>query len=371
MIIKNGNIFGKDGRFQKGNLHIQGEKIVNKSEEGRAVDATDLYVIPGLIDTHIHGCMGHDFCEGTHEAIEVMGKYLLSQGITAFLPTTMSLNEKQLEKIFESYGSYKYQEGALPIGIHMEGPFFEDGKKGAQNGAYLKNADQRLYEKLQSLSKNNIKIVSLSPVVKGALAFIERNKDKVVLSLAHTTADYELASKAFSKGAKRVTHLYNGMITPNHRKPGVAGAAFDYPETYVELICDGIHVHESVIRSTFAMYTDERIVLISDNMMAAGMKDGSYELGGQKVEVKGPKALLKDGTIAGSVTNLMQCMRNAVDFGIPLESAIKAVTINAAKSIGVIDQMGSLECGKLANIVLLDKNLQAKAVYIKGIEFKF
>lgn len=370
MIIKNGNIFDKNGHFQKGDLYIQGEKIVNKGEDDEVVDATDLYVIPGLIDTHIHGSMGHDFCEGTHEAIEAMSKYLASQGITAFLPTTMSLDEKQLEKIFKSYGSYDNQEGAMPIGIHMEGPFFEEGKKGAQNSDYLQKADQGLYEKLQSLSNNNIKVVSISPVVEDALTFIEKNKAQVVLSLAHTTADYQLASEAFKKGAKRVTHLYNGMNTMSHREPGIVGAAFDNPKIYVELICDGIHVHPSVIRSTFAMYTDERVVLISDNMMAAGMQDGCYELGGQKVEVQGSKALLKDGTIAGSVTNLMQCMRNAVDFGIPLESAIKTVTINAAKSIGMIEKMGSLECGKLANIVLLDKKLNVKAVYIKGKEVK-
>ena len=378
MIIKNADIFTGDGSFKKGNLHLQGAYIESVEIEEQAeqigaacegeeiIDAEGLYVIPGLIDTHIHGCNGHDFCEGTKEALDCMCNHLATQGITAFLPTSMSLGENTLSDIFKHYGEYTYSGGALPVGIHMEGPFFDAEKKGAQNGNYLKTANTQLFRHLQELSNNGIKVVSVSPAADSKGSFIEEVKEEVAISLAHTGAKYELASEAFKKGAKRVTHLYNAMLPFSHREPAVVGAAFDHKETMVELICDGVHVHPSMIRSTFAMFTDERIILVSDNMMAAGMPDGSYELGGQKVEVKGNKALLENGTIAGSVTNLMNCLRKAVEFGIPLESAIKAATINPAKSIGIEDKMGSLEAGKLANVVLLDKDLQIKAVIING-----
>ncbi len=376
MLIKNGMIFMPDASFQKGDLYVDGQMISKKDigqgtdnmhqEDENIIDATGLYVIPGLIDTHIHGALGHDFCEGTDEALDTMCTYLARQGITAFLPTSMTLEREVLHGIFKNYGEYDYTHGARPVGIHMEGPFFESAKKGAQNGAYLKNADEGLYRELQDLSKQGIKVVSISPKVEGALEFIEKMKEETNFSLAHTTSDYDLACESFNKGANRVTHLYNAMLPFSHREPAVMGAAFDHKNIMVELISDGIHVHPSVVRSTFATYTDDRVVLVSDNMMAVGMSDGEYELGGQKVRVEGPKATLEGGTIAGSVTNLMACMRKAVEFGIPLESAVKAATINAAKSIQVDDKMGSLEVGKLANIVLLDKELQIKAVFIEG-----
>ena len=372
MIIKNGICFTDKGVFEKGDICIEGEYIVSEGKEDHVVDAEGLYVIPGLIDTHIHGAVGYDFCDNKLEAIKEISEYLLKQGITAFLPTSMSLKEEDLKTIFKTFKDYiglssGKVTGAMPLGIHMEGPFFDDAKKGAQNGDFLRAASEKLFKDLQNASGNHIKIVSLSPVVNGTLAFIENLKDEVVISIGHTTADYELERLAFHKGARRVTHLYNGMISSTHRAPGVAGAAFDNEEVYVELICDGIHVHPSIIRSTFAMYTDNRVVLISDNIRATGMKNGIYELGGQNVSVEDNKAILLDGTIAGSVTNLMDGMRQAVNFGVPLTSAIKAVTMNPAKSIGVYEQMGSLTAGKLANLVLLDEKLNIKGVYLRGV----
>ena len=172
-------------------------------------------------------------------------------------------------------------------------------------------------------------------------------------SIAHTTADYEVACKAIEAGADHVTHLYNAMPVSTHRAPSVLGAAADHDSVYVELICDGIHVHPSVVRNTFKIFTDDRVVLISDSMRATGMPDGEYTLGGQYVTVKGALATLRDGTIAGSATNLYDCMMNAVSMGIPLESAIKAATINPAKSIGIDNIVGSIEPGKRADILCM------------------
>jgi N-acetylglucosamine-6-phosphate deacetylase len=199
------------------------------------------------------------------------------------------------------------------------------------------------------------------------LEFISQVKDEVVVSIAHTMANYDEATKAFEKGASHVTHLYNAMPPFAHRDPGVIGAALDAKNAYVELICDGIHIHPSVVRATFAMFGADRVILISDSLRAAGLSDGVYTLAGQEVHVQGGAARLKDGTLAGSATNLMECMKIAVKhMGIPLENAVKCATMNPAKQLGIYDTCGSITPGKAADFVLLDKNLQVKAVYVDG-----
>lgn len=368
MIIKNANVFGEDYKFNKRDINIENDLIVDSASDNEIVDATDLYAIPGLIDVHIHGSVGYDFCDATQEAIKSMANYLAKNGITAFCPTSMTLSDERLEKIYLNASKYKNEEGSIVCGINMEGPFVSEAKKGAQNGAYLQNPSVELFDRLNDISNNLVKLVTLAPELDGAMEFIENVKNRVSVSLGHTTADYNIAMKAFEKGADHVTHLYNAMLPFSHRDPAVVGASRDN-SAMVELISDGVHIHPSVVRATYKMFTDDNIVLISDSMMAAGMEDGKYELGGQEVNVKGNKATLVDGTIAGSVTNLMKCMKKAISFGISLESAIKTATINPAKSIHEDNIMGSISVGKLANIVLLDKDLNIKSVYIKGKKF--
>ena len=196
--------------------------------------------------------------------------------------------------------------------------------------------------------------------------FIREASKKVTVSVAHTTAGYDTALAAFQAGAREVTHLYNAMPPFAHRDPGVVGAAFDAPEVRCELICDGIHIHPAVVRATFAMFGRDRMILISDTMRAAGMPDGNYTLGGQDVQVCGKRATLADGTIAGSVTDLMSCMRTAVSFGIPLADAVTAAAVNPAKVLGIYDRVGSLDEGKDANVAVLDQDLELKAVLFRG-----
>lgn len=368
MIIKNANVFGEDCMFHKSDIFIDNEMISDSTSDNTEVDAADMYAIPGLIDVHIHGSVGHDFCDGTKEALDAMSNYLGKNGITAFCPTSMTLPEDRLLNIYLNAGKYKNENGSIVCGINMEGPFVSQEKKGAQNGAYIQNPNIELFDHLNDISNNMVKLVSIAPEEKNAMEFIKNVKNRVVISIAHTTADYNTAMEAFKNGSSHVTHLYNAMLPFTHRAPGVVGAAAD-SDAMVELICDGVHIHSSVIRATYKMFSDNNIVLISDSMMAAGMEDGEYELGGQAVTVRGNKATLADGTVAGSVTNLMKCMKTAVSFGIPLESAIKTATINPAKSISEDKIMGSISKGKLANIVLLDKDLNIKAVYIKGKKF--
>lgn len=375
MIIKNAYVYKEDYKFFKDDIIVLDDRIVqdnydmrSASSDEKIIDASGLYAIPGLIDIHFHGCRGYDFCDGTIEALDAITRYQGKNGITAICPTTMSLPEDELARIIKTAKDYENKEGAVLCGINMEGPFISKKKKGAQYDRHIIKPELNMYRRLQEISANMIKLVEVAPEEEGAMDFIQAVKDEVVVSIAHTVADYDTAIEAFKMGAKHVTHFYNAMPPFLHREPGVIGAASDTKDIYVELICDGVHIHPSVVRTTFRFMSDERIVLISDSMEATGMPNGRYMLGGQEVILKGNKPILAvDGSIAGSATNLMDCMKNLVkNMGVPIEQAVRTASVNPAKAIGVFDEYGSLEPGKVANIVLLDQELNIKAIYIKG-----
>lgn len=367
MIIKNGKLFQEQGAFTDGDLFIEGDKIA-ASAEGEVIDAAGLYVIPGLTDIHFHGCVGYDFCDGTHEAIGRIAQYQLEEGITQICPASMTFPEETLTSIFKAAAAYKNENGADLVGINMEGPYISMAKKGAQNGEFIHKPDADMFLRLQEAAEGLIKLCDIAPEVEGAMDCIEAISDKVTVSLAHTTADYDTAIKAFEAGAKHVTHLYNAMPPYSHRSPGVIGAACDCEKVFVELITDNVHSHPATVRTTFKMFGDDRICLISDSMMACGLDDGDYSLGGQAVTVKGNLATLTElGNIAGSVTNLMNCVRTAVkEMNIPLASAVKCAAVNPAKAIGIYDKYGSITVGKQANVVLLDENLDIKYIIKDG-----
>lgn len=283
----------------------------------------------------------------------------------------MTMSEEVLSSICRAAKTYRdsADENAADFcGLYMEGPFINASKKGAQNEKYITPADTAMLNRLQDLSDNMLRTVAIAPETAGAMDFIRENSSRVNISIAHTAADYDTAKEAIACGASQLTHTYNAMPPFTHRAPGPIGAAADDADCRAELICDGIHIHPAVVRTTFKIFGDDRIILISDSMRAAGLEDGQYDLGGQNVTVKGNLAVLKDGTIAGSVTNLMDCVRTAVrDMNIPLASAVKCAAVNPAKAVGIYDAYGSLAPGKYANIVILDKNLEIKTVIHHGI----
>lgn len=366
MIIKGGKVFNENGSFVEKDLYIENDKIVNDAN-GEVIDAEGCYVIPGLTDIHFHACVGVDFCDGKEESLQKMADYELSQGVTQICPASMTYPEDKLVEVFSAAKNFKNETGAKLVGINMEGPFISVAKKGAQNEAYIHRPDAEMFLRLQEAAGGLVKLCDIAPEVDGAMECIEAIKDTVTVSLAHTASKYDTAKEAFEKGARHVTHLYNAMLPYTHREPGVIGAACDNENVYVELICDGIHIHETAVRTTFKMFGDDRICLISDTMEACGLEDGVYSLGGQDVYVKGNLATLKDGTIAGSVTNLMNCLRTAVlKMNIPLASAVKCATVNPCKAIHIYDKYGSLETGKVANVVLLDKDLNIKKIIFNG-----
>lgn len=367
MIIKGASVFCEDGTFQVKDVYVENHKIVSSEAEvtdKTVVDAAGYKLIPGLVDVHSHGACGHDFCDCDVEGVKEILRYEKAHGITSYCPTSMTLSKEMLLDIFATAKQADgIEDGARVVGINMEGPFIALAKKGAQNGAYVQAPSAETFRACQKASGGLIKLVTLAPEVEGAMEFIEEVHDEVHISVGHTTANYDTAKEAFAKGADHVTHLYNAMPPLNHREPGVIGAAADNCKVYAELISDGLHIHGSAVRAAFRMFGPERIVLISDSMMAAGMENGEYQLGGQKVFMKDRKATLADGTIAGSATCLYDCMKIAMSFDIPEADAIFAATRNPAKSIGVYDKVGSIRVGKEADMLLVDDAYNLKRVF--------
>ena len=372
MRITGGKVFDLEQGFVARDLCTDGSLISAVSGDQQVLDASGCYVIPGLVDVHFHGCVGEDFSDATAEGLQKIADFELSQGVTYICPAGMTLPEDQLTKICENTAAHqaKNSGGAEVVGAHLEGPFLSMAKKGAQNGDFLHAPDIDMLRRLQKAAQGSVKLVTVAPEEPNAMEFIQgASQDGITVSVGHTAAGYDIASAAFGAGATHATHLYNGMPSLHHREPGVIGAAFDAPGTRVELICDGIHIHGSVVRLTFQMFGKERVVLISDSLRATGMPDGRYPFGGQEIEVHGNRATIADHpeTLAGSVTSLMGCLRQAVQFGIPLADAVRASSYNPAQAIGIDDRAGSLENEKEASIVLLDeKDLSIRAILFKG-----
>lgn len=372
MRITNGLVFDLEKGFVERDLNTNGSLIAENSGDNTVIDASGCYVIPGLIDVHFHGAVGEDFSDATPEGLQRMADFELSQGVTYICPAGMTLLEDQLTAICKNTAAHraKNPQGAEVVGAHLEGPFLSMAKKGAQNGDFLHDPDVDMLRRLQKAAEGCVKLVTVAPEQPGGIEFVrEAVKDGITVSVGHTVATYDIAKEAFAAGASHATHLYNGMPPFHHREPGVIGAAFDSPHAKAELICDGIHIHESAVRATFRLFGPERMILISDSLRATGMPDGIYPFGGQEIEVHGNRATIAGHpeTLAGSVTSLMGCVRKAVEFGIPLADAVRAASYNPAQAVKIDGRAGSLEIGKEASIVLLNKeDLSIRTIIFKG-----
>jgi len=370
MLYTNGYIF-TDGKFVRGSFRVENGKfteILDVIPAETGVDLGGAYVIPGLIDVHIHGNSGADFSDGDYAGLTAIASYLAKNGITSFAPASMTLPYHILEKAFATGAKLRKEKPAgcaRIMGIQMEGPFFSEKKKGAQNGAYLQNPDFSAFKKLFDSCDGLIKIADLAPELPNSVEFTRRAAGLCTVSVAHTDATYEEAKAVFDAGATHLTHLFNVMPPIHHRKPGVIGAASENENVQAELICDGRHVHPSAVRMGFRLFPG-RIVLVSDALRCCGMPDGEYELGGQQIFLQEGIARLANGVIAGATTNLYEGMQNAVKFGISKEEAILSATENPAKALGCADEIGSIAVGKRADFVICDENLNRKAVFVAG-----
>ncbi len=368
MRFYNGLIYKKDFTFHKCELYTEGRLISRESSDGKSYDLKGFRVIPGLIDIHLHGAVGHDFMEGTSEALSAIAAYEAKEGITTLCPATMTMPYEDILKVCRIIRDFIPDDNQASIaGINMEGPFFAKDKAGAQNPAFLKLPDINFVSQALKESGNLIKIVNLAPELDGAIDFINKLSSTLRISIAHTCCDYETAVSAINAGACHIAHIFNAMPALMHRNPGPIAAGADNQNCTAEIILDGCHIHPAAARCAFRLFGIERMILISDSMMAAGLPDGNYELGGQCVSVKERRASLDSGVLAGSASNLFDCLKQACfNVGISLEHAVRAATYNPALAIGILDNYGTLEAGKTASFVIIDDELDIKAVILRG-----
>ena len=370
MRFENGLIF-VNGRFVPGGFSVENGRFAHVLADAADAESVDLHgaqVIPGLVDVHTHGNSGVDFSDGDYDGLVKMAGYLAKNGVTSFAPASMTLPYDTLETAFRTaVRLHKTAPAgcARLLGIQMEGPFFSEKKKGAQNAAYFRLPDYEAFARLYDAAEGLLRIADVAPELAGAVDFTRRAAEKCTVSVAHTDASYEEAAAVFDAGATHLTHLFNAMPGIHHRHPGPIGAASERENVTAELICDGHHVHPSAVRMAFKLFPG-RICLISDALRCCGMPDGQYTLGGQDVFLSGGVARLADGTIAGSAADLYACMRSAVAFGIPAEQAVLSATAIPAREIGRQGETGIIADGLPADFVVCGEALERRAVYLGG-----
>ena len=374
MIIRNGHVFLQETGFTDISVGTEGDRIsALGSGNGQELDASGKYVLPGFVDIHMHGANNADFCDGTREALSTIGLFEAQQGVTSFLGTCMATYRDVLLKAFTAAGEFieNPEPGAAVMrGINMEGPFLSKEKRGAHIEECCIPFDKDWYDELRAACRDHVLIFDICPEYEGAMEAISDISKYATVSLAHSSADYDLGKQAYEAGATHLTHIFNAMMPFNHRKPGLIGAALDYADQ-VEMICDGIHLHPSVLRTVFRlMGKDERVCIISDSMRAAGLSDGVYELGGQTVFVKDGKATLEDGTIAGAAICQSEAFRRLVSFGVPLEQAVMAATHTPARAIRMDHEIGSIAPGLRADFTILNDDLTVYAVVLGGKQIR-
>jgi N-acetylglucosamine-6-phosphate deacetylase len=352
----------KDGEF--------GVFSENRSDEAaEIIDYAGHWIAPGLVDTHIHGFQNHDIMDNDFQGLNEISEGLLSCGVTSFLPTTLTSSTEALNHVTEMIGAnYTKVKGAKIKGIFLEGPFFTEKHKGAQNTKYFCDPSVEKLKVWQRLSNDSIKKIAIAPERKGVAGFIEYAVgEEIAVALAHSDATYEEAEQAVERGASIFVHTFNGMSPLHHREPGMAGAAMNIKNVFAEIICDGHHVHPAAANILMNARGRDQTVLVTDCMMAGGMSEGTYQLGEFAVEVKAGAARIEGGSLAGSVLQLKDAVKNVVDWGIATpEEAIYMASTAPAKSIGMDGECGKIAKGYAADFIVLNPELELMATYLDG-----
>ncbi|TCP30198.1 N-acetylglucosamine 6-phosphate deacetylase [Scopulibacillus darangshiensis] len=372
-------IYTENGWIENGSVKITNEKIsamdemiINKDGEDLFDFPSDYKCLPGMIDVHIHGAGGSDTMDASPEALSNIAQTLPKEATTGFLATTITQEPAAIEKAIKNAGDYiKNQPSgqAEILGIHLEGPFLNQEKAGAQPPEYILDGDLDLFEAWQKLSGDNIKLVTVAPEIKNGLKLINYlSVHGVVASIGHSNGGFRDVANAVEAGATHVTHLFNGMSGLHHREPGVVGGALLHDELYAEMIVDGIHICPETVDLAYRQKGPGKTILITDAMRAKCMKNGTYDLGGQEVTVTDGKAVLASGSLAGSVLKMDQAMQNMMAFtAAKLEDIVEMGSVNPAMQCGVYDRKGSITRGKDADLIILDDNNQLVMTICRGV----
>jgi len=362
---------------------IQGSKILAVGQRGkvdlprgvREIHAEGKIIVPGFVDVHIHGAGGHDVMEGTREALEIVAATVVQRGTTSLVATTVTASEKEtrdsvagLARFILNTSQYAARElSAEILGIHFEGPFISPARRGVHPAKWILPPSTEMLGHLLEEARGTALILTLAPELPGALDLIaEARRAGLVVSIGHTDASYEQAQAGIEAGATHAAHVYNAMRPFSHRGTGVIGAVLTSPRVSAELIADGVHVDEAAMRMLVDLKTPERVILVSDGISATGMPDGKYQLGMFEVKVSGGVARNAEGKLAGSTLTLDRALRNMVALGVPLASALRMVTANPARQIGLGARKGILAPGADADLVFLDDKLEVSSVMTRG-----
>ncbi|MFN3648742.1 MAG: N-acetylglucosamine-6-phosphate deacetylase [Armatimonadota bacterium] len=336
----------------------------------RHVDAAGLYVLPGLIDTHVHGTFGDDVMLHGAEGIRRISARFPRHGTTAWLPSTISARHPELLQAIRWCVEAQRQPGAGAeiVGLHVEGPYINMKRKGAQPAEGVRDPDFDEVRELLQASEGQMRIMTLAPELPGALELIRLLvREGVIPSIGHTDATYEEAVAGIDAGATHATHLFNAMRPIHHRDPGTIAACLNDERVVAEVIPDGVHLHPHIVRLALSTKGPDRAALITDAFSATGLPDGTHTLGPHTVQVDGPLCTLSDGTIAGSILTMERAIGNAIDFaGVSLVHAVRMASLIPARIAGCSDRKGSLEAGKDADVTLLDPQFRCRATWIRG-----
>ena len=387
IILKNGLYLSPEGEFIEGDICIEADTIkciVNKGElpcchqkegeETQVLDFKGKRVIPGLVDIHTHGAVGFDVSASSPEQICELTKYYAQNGVTSFLPTTITNGREQIKEILRNIRQAKDLEessGASIEGVHIEGPFINSKRKGAHDPNWITTPEKSDFDDYREIL-GDLKIhITVAPEIEGGLEFIKYVYDNGgTVGIGHTDGDYEITLEAVKAGASIFTHLFNAMRDLHHREPGTVGGAL-VSDALAEIISDGIHIHPAIVKMVVKTKGYDKVVLVTDSMHAAGLDSGEYDFGGFKIFIKDGVAKQEDGTIAGSIISLMDGVRNVVKYaGVSLEHAVVMASTNPARLLGLDDKIGSIEVGKRADLVVLDNNIQAQMVFCRGKQIK-
>ncbi len=362
-ILENHGLVIVDGLISKINLEIE----LLKDKYDKIIDGNNRYLSPGFVDIHNHGNSGYDIMDGTTEALDNISKFHLQNGVTSYLGTIITSSIDNIENAIDNINRYKVENlNTNLIGVHLEGPFFNPRKKGAQPEKYIIEPDINILKNILSKTKL-LKMVSMAPELPNLdNIYSLLNENNIAIAMGHSNGSYKDTKYGIEHGITIATHLYNGMRELNHREPGIVGAALEDNRVYCELIYDRVHLHDAIVNLTIRLKGRDKIILVSDAMRATGLEDGLYELGGQKVIVKNKIARLESGSLAGSLLTLNRAVYNLVKYlDIDLVDAIKMASLNPARAIRE-NHIGSLELNKDADIIFIDDEVNIYGLILKG-----